>query len=140
MWLVVPLLAADAAACRLPATVDTHPGSEPMAAVAAVPLPASVSAEPDPNPWADLTRDVLAQHCGRCHRHDLPTSLPNALAVFDLLERPWYARLKDDQFDGLLRRVKGMSDLPSSDAVAVEKFVRCARDRDCADPDAPSIH
>lgn len=84
-----------------------------------------------PNPWSDLTRDVLSPRCGRCHRGDLPTAVPGALAIFDLTEEPWYARLHDEQFDGLLRRIRGSEDLPASDAEAVEKFVRCAREHDC---------
>src|SRR3970040_2328799 len=31
------------------------------------------------NPWSDAAREVLVQHCGKCHRGDLPTAVPGAL-------------------------------------------------------------
>jgi hypothetical protein len=94
------------------------------------PSEASAPAPPRPsvNPWSDLTRDILVQRCGQCHRDDLPTRVPRALAVFDLLEDPWSARLTGEQMDELLKRVSAIRDLPPEDARAVESFVRCARD------------
>ena len=77
--------------------------------------------------WSDAARDVLAQYCGECHRGDLPTAVPRALAVFDLLEDPWYGRLAPKQFDGILLRVRGTNTIGPRDADTVERFVRCAR-------------
>ena len=95
----------------------------------------AVSSEPAPspaNPWAEPTRGILAQHCGRCHLPNLPTSVPRALAVFNLTEDAWYGRLTHDQLDSLLHRVDATKDLPAADAAIVERFVLCARDHVCA--------
>jgi hypothetical protein len=86
---------------------------------------------PPANPWAEPTRGILAQHCGRCHLPNLKTSVPRALAVFDLTDEPWYGRLKHDQFDDLLIRVQAIKDLPTLDEAIVSSFIRCARDGDC---------
>jgi hypothetical protein len=92
--------------------------------------------EPQPaslpeNRWAEPTRGLLAQHCGRCHLPNLPTSVPRALAVFDLTEEPWYGRLKTDQYDSLLARLRSIHELTDDDRAIVKSFVLCARDRDC---------
>jgi hypothetical protein len=98
---------------------------------------ALMEAEPQPppsvpeNPWAEPTRGLLAQHCGRCHLPNLPTSVPRALAVFDLTEEPWYGRLSHDQYDGLVKRLGSVHELTEYDRSVVEQFVRCARDHDC---------
>jgi mono/diheme cytochrome c family protein len=98
-------------------------------AVLAGPDPAPVA--PPGNRWAEPTRGILAQHCGRCHLPNLKTSVPRALAVFDLTDEPWYGRLKKDQFDDLLGRLRATKELPTLDLAIVESFVRCARDGDC---------
>jgi len=103
------------------------------AGLGAVAVRAGGQAEPGPppNPWASAARDVLAQHCGSCHRHDLSTAKPRALAVFDLLENPWYVRLTSERLGEVLRRVKGTSAILPEDAAIVERFVLCARDGAC---------
>ncbi len=83
------------------------------------------------NRWAEPARGILAQRCGRCHLPNLPTSVPRALAVFDLTEEPWYGRLTTDQFDSLLKRLHATKNLPTEDGAALENFVRCARDGEC---------
>ena len=88
-------------------------------------------AAPSENRWAEPTRGILAQRCGQCHLPNLPTSVPRALAVFDLTDEPWYGRLKHDQYDDLLVRLKAIHELTDYDRSVVESFVRCARDRDC---------
>lgn len=92
-------------------------------------------ARPTANRWAEPTRGILAQRCGQCHLPNLPTSVPRALAVFDLTEEPWYGRLTNDQFDSLLERLHSLKSLPAEDNAIVESFVRCARDRDCPPAD-----
>ena len=94
-----------------------------------------VTAGPSTNRWAEPTRGILAQHCGRCHLPNLPTSVPRALAVFDLTDTPWYGRLQNDQFDDLMRRLEAIKSLPEADRAIVSDFVRCARDRDCPPAD-----
>lgn len=111
-----------------------------MIVFALLALLAMVDAAPAPtmtptNRWAEPTRGILAQHCGRCHLPNLPTSVPRALSVFNLSEEPWYDRLTHDQLDDLLHRVRSVKDLPESDGAIVSSFVRCARDNDCpSDP------
>ena len=83
------------------------------------------------NPWAQSAREALMQPCGRCHRSDLPTSLPRALAVFDLTHDPWHDKMSAQQLDGLLERVRGNKDVSECGRQVVESFVRCARDKDC---------
>ena len=86
-------------------------------------------ADPADNRWAEPTRGILAQRCGQCHLPNLPTSVPRALAVFDLTEEPWYGRLTHDQYDTLLERMRSIHELTESDRSIVSSFVRCARDR-----------
>ncbi len=86
---------------------------------------------PPENPWADPAREVLMQYCGRCHRGDLPTSVPKALAVFDLTKNPWYERLNSLHFEGMLERIRNDSKIADRDKRVVESFVRCARDKAC---------
>ena len=83
------------------------------------------------NTWSDAARDILVRHCGECHRGDLPTAVPGALAVFDVLEDPWYGRLAPKQFDGVLLRIRGTRAIDPVDADTMEQFVRCARDAAC---------
>jgi hypothetical protein len=45
----------------------------------------------------DDARLVLERYCGECHVRDNPTALPGALAVFDLREPDWSARMSDAQ-------------------------------------------
>jgi hypothetical protein len=82
---------------------------------------------PIPQPVSDHARDALVPTCGSCHRSDLPTAKPGALAVFDLTKDPWWVTPEPDHLDGLLRRVKGSSDIPDDDKAAVETFVAAIR-------------
>lgn len=78
------------------------------------------------NPWSEPARTVLIAACGSCHQPGLPTSVPGALAVFDLSEDVWYARLQGQQFEGLLRRVRAMDTIDEWDKKVVEYFVDTA--------------
>jgi hypothetical protein len=104
--------------------------------IALLTLLALVDAERAPavapeNRWAEPTRGILAQRCGQCHLPHLPTSVPRALAVFDLTDEPWYGRLRNDQYEDLLARVRAIRGLTDYDRSVVQSFVRCARDHDC---------
>jgi hypothetical protein len=103
---------------------------------AAVAAPPPAPAHSDVNRWAEPTRDLLAQHCGRCHLPNLPTSNPRALAIFNLTEEPWYGRMTPDQLDSLLPRARSIRELTDADRTTLESFVSCARDHVCppADP------
>lgn len=83
------------------------------------------------NRWAEPTRGLLAQHCGRCHLPNLPTSVPRALAIFNLTDEPWYGHLEHDQYDALVRRLGSVRELSETDRALVDRFVLCARDGVC---------
>ena len=82
-----------------------------------------------PNPWSELTRKVLTEHCGQCHLGSLPTANRRAMAIYDLSEERWDARLKPENYPGLTRRVNRQA--TEEQKMVVEKYVRCARDRAC---------
>jgi len=99
--------------------------------------PAAPTSQPTPSPnrWAEPTRGLLAQHCGRCHLPNLTTSVPRALAIFNLTDEPWYGHLEHDQYDALVRRVGSIRELSEADRAIVDRFVLCARDRVCPTTD-----
>jgi hypothetical protein len=101
------------------------------AAQTAPAAPAPAAPAPAANPWLDPAREVLVQHCGRCHRGDLPTAVPGALRVFDLTRPVWSEHLVRPQYDGILTRVRESSAIEADEVAAVEAFVRCARDGAC---------
>jgi mono/diheme cytochrome c family protein len=76
---------------------------------------------------ADHARDALVPACGSCHRSDLPSAKPAALAVFDLTKDPWWATINADQYESLLHRVRGTRDMTDEDRAAVETFVAAIR-------------
>jgi hypothetical protein len=80
---------------------------------------------------AEPTRGILAQRRGQSHLPDLPTSVPRALAVFNLTDEPRHGRLTRDQLDSLLLRVRSIRELPKADRAIVVDFARCARDQTC---------
>ena len=86
------------------------------------------------NPWLDPAREVLVQHCGQCHRGDLPTALPKALAIYDLTRPIWNEHLVPPQYDGILTRVRESAAIEPDELAAVEAFVHCARDGACGVP------
>jgi mono/diheme cytochrome c family protein len=101
-----------------------------LASLAGYESAANRPAPPPPkmtNEIADHARDALVPTCGSCHRSDLPTAKPNALAVFDLTKDPWWATIKDDQYDALLKRVAGTSGIADEDRAAIETFVAAIR-------------
>ena len=102
-------------------------GKEPTQS-AAPPAPQPV-AQSLPNPWSEPTRKVLIEHCGACHLGSLPTANRRAMAIYDLSEERWDARLKPENYPGLARRVNRQA--AEEQKATVEKYVRCARDRVC---------
>jgi hypothetical protein len=106
-------------------------GYETMIALLVVVL-ALLTGSPATNPWIEPARDVLVQACGSCHRPNLPTSNPRALAVFNLHEPVWYATMTDDQLRSLSRRIQGAK-VEESDRDIVNSFVNCKLTGACSD-------
>ena len=91
--------------------------------VPATRLPAPSAPPPAVPAQAAAARDVLVYHCGRCHRGDLPTALPGALAVFDLTDDLWYGGLGPEQLESVLQRLRAKDDLDPRDLTTMEAFV-----------------
>lgn len=54
----------------------------------------------------DDARVVLERHCGRCHLPNEPTAIGGALAIFDLSEEEWAARLETETLAGIYERLR----------------------------------
>lgn len=115
---------------RMPAAPVAIASATPVAGAVAAPVE-SPAAAPAANPWLDPAREVLVPRCGSCHRGDLPTALPKALAIFDLTHPIWNENLTPPQYDGILSRVRSAGAVTPEDLAAVEAFVHCARDGVC---------
>jgi hypothetical protein len=139
---VAPIATSAVAASEAPPTAPQStavaaPPTAPPSSVVTTPPASAAPAAAATNPWAEPVRDVLVQHCGRCHRGDLPTALPRALAIFDLTEPVWHARLLPGQYAGVLERIRENSAIPAEDIASVEAFVGCATGGNCPQPAAP---
>jgi hypothetical protein len=95
--------------------------------------PVSAPERPSANPWAEPAREVLVQACGSCHRPNLPTSNPRALATFNLQDPVWYGTMTDDQLRTLSRRIQGASKVDDRDRDIVHSFVNCKLTGACSD-------
>lgn len=100
----------------------------PLPAKEAPPLSLAV---PRVNPWTEPARVVLIRACGKCHDGDRETAVAEALAVFDLAETLWQARMSREQLDTMSRRIRGSKDLSLVERASMESFFGCARDGDC---------
>ena len=58
------------------------------------------------NPLRDEARTVLETWCGNCHVGSYPSALPKALAVYDLTEPDFAARLSPRQLSSALHRLE----------------------------------
>ena len=45
----------------------------------------------------EASRELLDRNCGECHTSTLPTALPRALRVYDLVQLDWSRRMTDAQ-------------------------------------------
>lgn len=85
-------------------------GAAPPTASAAPRLapPAAAAQEGrDRDRLRDDSRLILERSCGQCHIGDYPTALSRALAVFDLSEIEWSARMSEAQLRDAERRLAG---------------------------------
>jgi len=100
-------------------------GEEP----AAPPASALASALTEHVRLRDDARIVLERWCGQCHISAYDSALPRALAVFDLSEPEWSARMSTTQLEDARGRVRDRrgpeGDLPITDdeIAIVERYV-----------------
>ena len=72
-------------------------------------------------PGAQDARKVLeAARCNQCHDSAVSEENPRALAVYDLHEKDWPARLPDARLPKLLGRLRSA---PAADREIVRRFV-----------------
>lgn len=131
----VAALATISWACVATATKDS--GAERPQPAAAEPAP-TAPITPHEDPLSTMARDALVPACGTCHRSDLPTAVPGALAVFDLTRDDWWLTIRPEQYDGLLSRARGSNSIPEEDKTAIETFVRRLRDDGIEGSSVPS--
>jgi cytochrome c5 len=100
VWSVVAVPLALANGCR---------GQESAAGKVLTSAEAAVDAGAPARAAGDALRDegrlVLERHCGQCHVRDSPEALPRALAVYDLREPDWSARMSDAQLHSAVWRL-----------------------------------
>ena len=107
LLLAAPLLLSACAKQKEPALEPSPP--EPLAIAPSAPPPPS---SPPPSTTAALApapaQAAFEHHCGECHRSDLPTAKPAALAIFDLTQGGWPTRMTEHQLEAATRRMKGV--------------------------------
>jgi hypothetical protein len=75
-----------------------------------------------PAPVRETARKVLqSRGCGSCHDSAVSTEHPNALAVYDLHEANWPAKMSDERLPKLLTRLRSA---PAADRELVSRFIR----------------
>jgi hypothetical protein len=75
-----------------------------------------------PMPARETARKVLqARGCGSCHDSAVSTEHPNALAVYDLHETQWAAKMSDERLPKLLTRLRSA---PATDREVVRRFIK----------------
>jgi hypothetical protein len=71
----------------------------------------------EPKALREQVRALAKPHCGKCHLGSLPTAKPEALAVFDLDQPVWPARMEGRQLEAFIGRIKGKLDPAGMDLV-----------------------
>ena len=67
-------------------------------------------------------RRVLQERgCGKCHDTAVSTQNPQALAVYDLHEVDWPAKMSDERLPKLMTRLKSA---PAADRKVVKEFIQ----------------
>jgi mono/diheme cytochrome c family protein len=54
----------------------------------------------------EAAREVLDRNCGECHTSTLPTALPRALAVYDLVDNDWSHKMSATELRDAVDRLK----------------------------------
>lgn len=92
-----------------------------LAIVVALGGSAGIAASASRAPTRDDARKVLrTQNCGSCHDSAVSTEHPNALAVYDLHETDWPAKMSDQRLPKLMTRLKSA---PAADRALVKRFI-----------------
>ena len=76
-----------------------------------------------PNPQRERARYVLEVHCGMCHREDSPRVQQKALAVYNLNEIDWAARMSAAQLGAARDRLDGLGEASEADRKVFAEFV-----------------
>jgi hypothetical protein len=75
-----------------------------------------------PVPARDAARKVLqARGCGSCHDSAVSAEHPNALAVYDLHDTEWAAKMSDERLPELMTRLRSA---PAADREVVRRFIK----------------
>ena len=83
---------------------------------------AAVAAERSAPAGRDEARKVLqARGCGSCHDTAVSTGNAQALAVYDLHEADWAARMSDERLPKLMGRLRSA---PAAEQKIVKRFIR----------------
>jgi hypothetical protein len=107
------------------------PAAMPVVEAAPQPEPVVVAA---PSAALVAAHAVIEATCGECHRSDLETAVPAALAVFDLWDPQWLARLDDAAFASMMTRLEDQGVAPEDQAsvrAAIAEVQGARLDPDC---------
>ena len=82
---------------------------------------AAVAGEGTVNGREGARRVLKERGCGKCHDTAVSTQNPQALAVYDLHEVDWSARMSDERLPKLMGRLRST---PAADKKIVKRFIR----------------
>ncbi len=85
---------------------------------------AAGAAGPAPAPRDDARRVLRSAQCSSCHDSGVSTENPQALAVYDLREEDWPARISDARLPKLLGRLRSA---PAADREVVRRFIEAEK-------------
>jgi mono/diheme cytochrome c family protein len=101
---LAPLCAATTLSLSL-ASCSKAPATDVPAPVT-TPLPVPAADTESLDTLRESAREVLDRNCGQCHTSTLPTALPRALAVYDLIQLDWSRRMTPAQLHDAEGRLK----------------------------------
>jgi hypothetical protein len=99
----------------------THALPFALLLLAACSRPPEPPLEPDPS--KNPPRAALDRRCGKCHRSDLESAIPAALAIFDLVPTSWETRVTDDHLRGMRKQMDGSFWATAEEKAAVSAFI-----------------
>ena len=94
-----------------------------VACRSAPPVPPLAVADTERPALLDRTREIVRPHCGSCHTTSSPQAVPAALAVYDLEQSDWGARMSTGQLATFHRSIlRKLEDAPAERA-AIDAYV-----------------